>query len=151
MSWSKHKRSRLSVGEYSLWHSLSPHTHTIYIYIYIYECIGRITQMGGLSPKSNFLHHIPHINSNCGNKSRVDRVETVLHTLCRMNALFLTDESFAHYAPVLWNTLPIDIFTQPSPHQSFVTLTDSPILLALSFLKFHSELETFLIHQSFPP
>ena len=53
--------------------------------------------------------------------------------------LKLTDRSFTHHAPVLWNTLPKQL-RQPTPHPSLITLTDSTPLLALSSSQFHSKL-----------
>jgi len=49
-----------------------------------------------------------------------------------------------------WNTQP-KLLRQPSPHQLFVTQTDSVPLLGLSSRHFHSKLKLFHFHQSFPP
>jgi len=63
--------------------------------------------------------------------------------------LKLTDRSFTHHAPVLWNSLPKQL-RQPSA-LSHGTATDSSPLLALSSHQFHSKLKTFLFEQSFSP
>jgi len=62
----------------------------------------------------------------------------------------LTDRSFTHHAPVLWNSL-LKHLRQPSPHCSLPSTTYPIPLLALSSLQFHSQLKTFLFLQSFPP
>jgi len=56
------------------------------------------------------------------------------HTRTRIEINQLTDRSFTHYAPELWNTLPKHL-RQPSPHQSFLTMTDFPPLLAEQFVR----------------
>jgi len=59
----------------------------------------------------------------------------------------ITDKSFTHHAPVLWNSLPK--LRQPSASPSRGTATNFSIL-TLSSHQFHSELKTFLFEQSFP-
>jgi len=74
--------------------------------------------------------HSLNFQSNCLTHS--SDIVTLQHPHSRMNCylLKLTTRSFTHYAPVLWNTLPKHL-CQPSPHQSFITLTDSPLALSL--------------------
>ena len=64
--------------------------------------------------------------------------------------LKVTDRSFTHHAPVLWNSLPKQL-RQPFTHQSLSNPNDSTPCLALSSHQFHSKLKTFLFNQSFPP
>ena len=64
--------------------------------------------------------------------------------------LKITERSFTHHAPVLWNSLPKQL-RQPSVHESPCPATDCIPLLALSPHQFHSKLKTFLFDKSFPP
>jgi len=99
------------------------------------------------SGKPSYLHNLLNVQSN-----RLTRSSDIL-TLQRppvRSRLKLTDRSFTHYAPVLWNTLPKQLRQLSSP-QSSLTLSDSAPLLALSSGRFHSKLKTFLFRQSFPP
>ncbi len=66
--------------------------------------------------------------------------------------LKITDRSFTHHAPLLWNSLPTEL-RQPVIHSLHTTQSDSTItpLLALSASQFHSKLKTHLFRQSFPP
>jgi len=62
--------------------------------------------------------------------------------------LKLTDRSYTHHAPILWNSLPKHLH-QPSTHCSLTSSTYPTPLLALSSLQFHSHLKTFLfLHHS---
>jgi hypothetical protein len=64
--------------------------------------------------------------------------------------LKLTDRSFYHQAPALWNSLPADLRI---PSDNFLThrsvSNSSPFALSVS--NFHKKLKTFLFHHSFPP
>jgi hypothetical protein len=64
--------------------------------------------------------------------------------------LKLTDRSFYHQAPALWNSQPADLRI---PYDNFLThrsvSNSSPFALYIS--NFHKKLETFLFHHSFPP
>ena len=62
--------------------------------------------------------------------------------------LKITDRSFAHHAPVLWNNLPPEMRRLTSHDHSHNTLLTP--LLALSPSQFHTRLKTYLFHQSFP-
>ena len=61
--------------------------------------------------------------------------------------LKITDRSFYHQAPALWNSLPqhLRALSSASPTQ-----TNNP-LLSLSSSQFHEQLKTYLFLQSFPP
>ena len=100
------------------------------------------------SHEPSYLHNLLHVQSNTATRSSatVTLKRPTIHS-----RLKVTDRSFTHYAPVLWNRLPKE-FRQPaihSPHtnQSVSTTT----LLALSSSQFHSKLKTHLFRQSFPP
>ena len=99
------------------------------------------------SRKPSYLHSLLNVQSYRATRS--SDIVTLQRPPVR-SRLKLTNRSFTHHAPVLWNTLPIH-FRQPTPHQSLLTLTDSIPLLALSSSQFHSKLKTFLFEQSFPP
>jgi hypothetical protein len=64
--------------------------------------------------------------------------------------LKLTDGSFYHQAPALWNSLPAGLRI---PSDNFLThrsvSNSSPFALSVS--NFHKKLKTFLFHRSFPP
>jgi len=99
------------------------------------------------SRKPSYLHSLLNVQSYRATRS--SDIVTLQRPPVR-SRLKLTNRSFTHHAPVLWNTLPRH-FRQPTPHQSLLTLTDSTPLLALSSSQFHSKLKTFLFDQSFPP
>jgi len=99
------------------------------------------------SAKPSYLHSLLNVQSNCTTRSS-DIITLQRPSVC--SRLKLTDRSFTHYAPVLWNTLPKQL-RKPSLHHSVRTPTDSTPLLALSSHQFHSKLKTFLFDQSFPP
>src|SRR5664279_4763538 len=63
--------------------------------------------------------------------------------------LKLTNTSFTHYAPALWNTLPLEM-RQPTSSTHPPNTSNMPIL-ALSSSQFHNRLKTFLFHLSYPP
>lgn len=64
--------------------------------------------------------------------------------------LKITDRSFYHTAPALWNSLPPYLRQLASPSSSSQALQDSS-LFALSPSVFHKKLKTYLFHLSFPP
>ena len=64
------------------------------------------------------------------------------------SSLKITNRSFSHHAPVLWNSLPLDM-RQPASTPSSHSTTSQPLLLSNS--QFHSRLKTFLFYKSFPP
>jgi len=76
------------------------------------------------------------------------------------SSLQITNCSFRHASPHLWNQLPSS-FRQPhsvhsppgSPHPAHITSSQSPPLLSPSITLsiFHSILKTYLFHKSWPP
>jgi len=64
-----------------------------------------------------------------------------------ISRLKITDRSFSCHAPVLWNSLPLDMrqLMKADSH----TFPHHP-LLALSHAQFHARLKTFLFHKSYP-
>ena len=99
------------------------------------------------SGQPSYLHSLLNVQSN-----RTIRSSDII-TLQRPSVrsrLKVTDRSFTHHAPVLWNSLPKQL-RQPSARLSLGTPSDSTPLLALSSHQFHSKLKTFLFDQSFPP
>ena len=92
------------------------------------------------SGRPSCLHSLLTVQSNRATRS------SYIITLQRPSVrsrLKVTDRSFTHHAPVLWNSLPKQL-RQPSAHQSLSTPSDSTPLLALSSHQFHSKLKTFL-------
>jgi len=86
-----------------------------------------------------------HIQRNTNTRSS----DTVtLQRSCVSSSLKLTDKSFTHHAPVLWNCLPKQL-RQPTPHHPSINQTLST--LALSSSQFHAKLNKFLFSWSFPP
>ena len=74
-----------------------------------------------------------------------------------ISSLKITDHSFIHASPRLWNQLP-DSFRQPrqsldSPPHSLVSssLLSSPLSSSITPSLFHSRLKTYLFNKSFPP
>ena len=61
--------------------------------------------------------------------------------------LKITDKSFYHQAPALWNSLPQYLRALSSTSS---TQTNNP-LLSLSSSQFHKQLKTYLFLQSYPP
>jgi len=98
------------------------------------------------SKQPSYLHCLLNVQSN--RTTRSSNVITLQRPSVR-SRLKLTDRSFTHHAPVLWNSLPKQL-RQPSAPPSLGTATESS-LLALSSHQFHSKLKTFLFEQSFPP
>jgi hypothetical protein len=102
------------------------------------------------SRNPSYLHNLLHIQSDTCTRSST----TVTVTLKRptvSSRLKITDRSFTHHAPVLWNALPKE-FRQFAIHSSHASQSCStPPLLDLSTSQFHSKLKTHLFHKSFPP
>jgi len=99
------------------------------------------------SGQPSYLHSLLNVQSN--RTTRSSHIITLLRPAAR-SRLKVTDRSFIHHTPVLWNSLPKQL-RQPSTPQSLSTTADSTPLLALSSHQFHSNLKTFLFEQSFPP
>jgi len=97
------------------------------------------------SEQPSYLHSLLNVQSN--RTTRSSDVITLQLPLVR-SRLELTDRSFTHHAPVLWNSLPKHL-RQPSASPSLGTATDSSPLLALSSHQIHSKLKNFLFEQSF--
>jgi len=94
------------------------------------------------SEQPSYLHSLLNIQSYlCHHHSPTSAI---------CSRLKITDRSFTHHPPVLWNSRPKQL-QQPSAPPSCGTATDSSPLLALSSHQFHSRLKTFLFEQSFPP
>lgn len=85
---------------------------------------------------------------NTGSSTRSSSALTLLRppTISRLK---ITDRSFHHHAPVLWNKLPPEM-RQPNSHTLSQTSLPTP-LLALSSSQFHNRLKTYLFLQSYPP
>jgi len=95
--------------------------------------------------KPNYFNDLLHIQRNRNTRN------SDIVTLQRPSVCFnlkLTDRSFRHYAPVLWNSLPKQL-RQPMLHQPSINQTFST--LALSSSQFHAKLKTFLLNRSFLP
>ena len=110
--------------------------------------INSITYKTLQSKKPDYLHNLLNIHSN-----RLTRSSDVV-TLQRppvLSRLKLTDRSFTHHAPVLWNGLPKHLRQPTSSSHSHINQTDFTPPLALSWSQFHSHLKKFLFHRSFPP
>src|SRR5664279_586454 len=65
--------------------------------------------------------------------------------------LQITNRSFFHHAPVLWNNLPVEMRqTSSSTHSNTMPTSILPCL-ALSSSQFHSRLKTYFFRHSYPP
>jgi exonuclease III len=100
------------------------------------------------SQKPSYLYNLLNLQANTSTRS-----STVI-TLQRPpvnSRLKISDRSFTHHAPALWNSLPKDL-RYPVCRSSSTNLSASTNhLLALSASQFHSRLKTHLFLQSFPP
>jgi hypothetical protein len=63
--------------------------------------------------------------------------------------LKITNRSFYHMAPVLWNRLPTDLRVRSQCLVGNSSASPSPF--ALSPSQFHAKLKSYLFHYSFPP
>jgi hypothetical protein len=100
------------------------------------------------SQEPSYLHNLLHVQSNTSTRSSatVTLKRPTIHS-----RLKITDRSFTHHAPVLWNRLPKEL-RQPVIHSSRTNQCGSTTsLLALSSSVFHKKLKTHLFRQSFPP
>ena len=93
-----------------------------------------------------YLRSLLTVNNNSNTRS-----SSVLTLLRPPNSsrLKITNRSFSHHAPVIWNKLPLEM-RQLAVHTNSQANSCAP-LLALSSLQFHNRLKTFLFHQSYPP
>jgi len=94
-----------------------------------------------------YLHSLLNVQSNRTTHS--SDIITLQRPSVRSH-LKVTDRSFTHHAPVLWNSLPKQL-RQPLAPPSFGTVTDFAPPLTMSSHQFHSKLKTFLFEQSLPP
>ena len=78
--------------------------------------------------------------------TRSSSVLTLLRP-ANISSLKITNRSFSFQAPVLWNSLPLDMrqLNKADPH-----IFPHHSLLALSHSQFHTRLKTFLFHKSYP-
>ena len=97
------------------------------------------------SNEPTYLRELLHTERNRNTRSS-DSVTLQRPSVC--SRLKLTDRSFTHHAPVLWNNLPKQL-RQPAPQHPSSNQTDS--ILALSSSQFHAKLKTVLFNLSFPP
>ena len=97
------------------------------------------------SNEPTYLRELLHTEGNRNTRSS-DSVTLQRPSVC--SRLKLTDRSFTHHAPVLWNNLPKHL-RQPAPQHPSSNQTGST--LALSSSQFHAKLKTVLFNLSFPP
>ena len=130
-------------------HHISPilkSLHWLKINERIHYKILSITYKTLQSQQPAYLHSLLRLQTN--NSTRSASVIT-LHRPTNTSRLKITNRSFSHFAPILWNSLPPDM---RQPKSSTNTGTTSPTtLLELSSSLFHSRLKTFLFHHSYPP
>ena len=98
------------------------------------------------SNKPAYLNDLLHIQRHRNTRSS-DAVTLQRPSVC--SRLKLTDRSFTHHAPILWNSLPKQL-RQLTPHHD-PSINQSGSTLALSSSQFHAKLKTFLFNRSFPP
>ena len=78
------------------------------------------------------------------------------------SSLKITDRSFRHASPCLWNHLPLSlrkphsctsssISCSPIPSAITSSFTGSPLFTSITPSLFHSRLKTYLFHKSYPP
>src|SRR5664279_196016 len=100
------------------------------------------------SNQPNYLYSLLAVQTN-----NITRSSSVL-TLCRptvTSRLKITNRSFFHHTPVLWNNLPVEMRqTFSSTHSNTMPTSIFPCL-ALSSSQFHSRLKTYLFLHSYPP
>ena len=100
------------------------------------------------SHQPSYLYNLLHVQSNTSTRSSSS---VTLERPTAHSRLKITDRSFTHHAPILWNALPKEL-RQHGIHTSHTNQSDSTIpVLALSTSQFHSKLKTHLFRQSFPP
>ena len=98
------------------------------------------------SQKPSYLYNLLNIQTNTPTRSSTS---VTLQRPTVNSRLKITDRSFTHHAPVLWNSLPRDL-RQPATHSSHTDVSCSTAQLALPAPQFLSRLKTHLFHKSFP-
>jgi len=90
------------------------------------------------SRKPSYLHNLLHIQSDTCTRSSTT---VTLKRPTVSSRLKITDRSFTHHSPVLWNALPKE-FRKPAIHSSHtIQFGSTPLLLDLSITsQFHSKL-----------
>jgi len=111
----------------------------------IQQKVASLTHKVIQSEHPSYLHSLLNVQSFRTTRSSVI---IILQRPSVCSRLKITDRSFTHHVPVLWNSLPKQL-RQPSAPSSHGTATDSSPLLAMSSHQFHSKLKTFLFEQSF--
>jgi len=96
--------------------------------------VASITNQVLQSELPSYLYRPLNVRSN--RTTRSSDIITLQRPSVR-SRLKVTDRSFIHHAPVLWNSLPKQL-RQPSVPPSLVTATDSTPPLALLSDQFHS-------------
>ena len=95
--------------------------------------------------KSSYLHNLVSLQP--------PRTSSVV-TLARPQAssLKISNRSFRHASPHLWNKLPVSL-RQPCPNQSSSpsSSSSSPLSSSVTPSLFHSKLKIYLFQKSFPP
>ena len=93
------------------------------------------------SQQPEYLRSLLKISSNTSTRSSSCLTLLRPPVTSRLN---ITDRSFSHHAPVIWNQLPAEM--------RLLTSTEITGLnpLALSSSQFHTRLKTYLFHKSFP-
>jgi hypothetical protein len=94
----------------------------------------------------SYLHTLLSLQHN--NNTRSSSVITLSRPAVSSH-LKITNRSFSHHAPVLWNSLPVHM-RQPATCPTSDTTSHKPLLL-LSKSQFLSRLKTFLFYKSYPP
>ena len=84
------------------------------------------------------------------NRSTRSSSFVILNRPSNSSRLKITNRSFYHSAPALWNTLPPDLRQLSYHHPSSQPICNSPVS-ALSSSLFLKKLKTHLFHFSFPP
>src|SRR5258706_80549 len=97
------------------------------------------------SQQPSYLHSRLSLQTN--NSTRSSSPIT-LSRPANSSRLKVTNRSFSHHAPVLWNNLPREMRL---PSLTATTISSDRALLSLSSAQFHSRLKTYLFHHSYPP
>jgi hypothetical protein len=108
-----------------------------------------ITYKALQSRNPSYLHNLLQVQSCTSTRSSASITLTRPAVSSRLK---ITNRSFTHQAPVLWNALPKEL-RQPVIHSSQpdILYSTAPPILALSTSQFHSKLKTHLFLKSFPP
>jgi len=101
------------------------------------------------SRNPSYLHNLLQVQSCMSTRSSASITLTRPVVSSRLK---ITNRSFTHQAPILWNALPKEL-RQPIVHSSQPDklYSTAPPILALFTSKFHSELKTHLFQKSSPP